>query len=49
LHDQASYTSTGDDTWQPWIVNQIYGTSVPGGSGIGNNMGYTAWTHGSFL
>lgn len=40
---------TGDDTWQPWILNKAYGTTlVPATSPTspGKNLGWTDWTHG---
>jgi hypothetical protein len=37
----------GDDSWQPWLVNHIYGTAFPAVSPTrpGRNMGWTDWTH----
>jgi hypothetical protein len=29
LHQQAGYPAAGDDTWQPHLVNKVYGTSFP--------------------
>jgi hypothetical protein len=48
LHTQANFTASGDDAWQPHLVNYIYGTSFPAsaGSGAGKHMGWTDWTHG---
>jgi hypothetical protein len=39
--------TTDDDTWQPWLVNQVYGTDFPAVSPStpGKNMGWTDWTH----
>jgi hypothetical protein len=39
----------GDDRWQPWLANHIYGTAFPAVSPTrpGRNMGWTDWTHGS--
>jgi hypothetical protein len=39
--------TTGDDSWQPWLVNQVYGTDFPAvsPSNPGKNMGWTDWTH----
>lgn len=47
LHAQASYPAGGDDQWQPWIINQAYGTKFPAHSpaGHGKNVGWTDWTH----
>ena len=42
----TTYPAEGDDTWEPWIVNKIYGTSFPAsGASTGKNMGFTNWTH----
>ena len=48
LHKEANFPATGDDTWQPHIINHCYGTSFPAPvpSRTGKNMGYTDWTHG---
>ena len=37
----------GDDIWQPWLVNAVYGTDFPVESPTdpGKNMGWTDWTH----
>jgi hypothetical protein len=42
-----SEVTTGDDCWQPWLANFVYGTSFPGVSPTkpGRNMGWTDWTH----
>jgi hypothetical protein len=44
-----SEATTGDDSWQPWLVNYAYDTSFPTVSPTrpGKNMGWTDWTHGS--
>jgi len=36
-----------DDTWQPWLLNAAYGTSLPTSPSVdlGKNMGFTDWTH----
>lgn len=41
--------TTGDDSWQPWLANFAYGTSLPAvdRSQPGKNMGWADWTHGS--
>lgn len=48
LHDQADYPAEGDDTWQPHVVNHVYGTGFPAPvpSRPGKGMGFTDWTHG---
>lgn len=49
LQQQASFDATGDDTWEPHLINRFYGASFPAPvpSSPGKNMGYTDWTHGS--
>jgi len=39
----------GDDEWQPWLVNRIYGSNLAtvDSPAHGKSMGYTDWTHGS--
>jgi hypothetical protein len=44
LYTQARFPATGDDSWQPHLVNRIYGSTLP--SRPGKNMGWTDWTHG---
>jgi hypothetical protein len=48
LNDQASFPSKGDDTWQPHLINHVYGTHFPAPlpSRPGKNVGFTDWTHG---
>jgi hypothetical protein len=38
---------TGDDTWQPYLINARYDTNfpAPASAASGKNMGWTAWTH----
>jgi hypothetical protein len=47
LHDVAAYPAEGDDTWQPHLVNRVYGTSFPAPvpARAGKNVGWTDWTH----
>ena len=47
LHNVADYPSTGDDNWQPFLINKYYGASfpVPTASNPGKNVGWTCWTH----
>jgi hypothetical protein len=49
LNDQASFPSKGDDTWQPHLINHVYGTHFPAPlpSRPGKNVGFTDWTHGA--
>ncbi len=47
LHDQAKFAATGDDSWQPYLVNHYYRTKFPAPtpSAPGKNVGWTDWTH----
>lgn len=47
LHNEANFTATGDDTWEPHVVNHYYATvfPAPNPSTTGKNVGYTEWTH----
>lgn len=48
LHDVADFPASGDDTWQPWLINAAYGTRFPAtAAGAGKNLGFTDWTHAS--
>jgi hypothetical protein len=49
LHDMAQYPAEGDDTWQPHVINRVYGTLFPAPTpaGAGKNVGWTDWTHHS--
>jgi hypothetical protein len=49
LHDVASFPATGNDTWQPHVINYYYGSSFPAPvpSTPGKSVGWTDWTHGS--
>lgn len=42
-----NWPATGDDGWQPWLLNAAYGKNFPTSqSGVtGKNMGFTSWTH----
>lgn len=43
----GGWWATGDDTWVPWMVNQVYGTSYrTDPANIGKNMGWTDWMYG---
>jgi hypothetical protein len=46
LHSQCSFPASGDDTWEPHVVNFFYGTSFPAPmpSSPGKNVGFTDWT-----
>ena len=49
LHTVNNYPAASDDTWQPHVVNRVYGTSFPAPvpSSPGKNVGFTDWTHGA--
>ncbi len=49
LHEAAAYPASGDDQWQPWLVNRRYGSRLPVSNPArpGKNMGWTDWTHGT--
>lgn len=42
-----SWPATGDDGWQPWLINAAYGSTFPTSQtgATGKNMGFTSWTH----
>ena len=43
----GGWWATGDDTWQPWVINAAYGASFPATAArSGKNMGWTDWTLG---
>ncbi len=46
LHTQANFPATGDDVWQPHIINAAYGTRFPAPvpAEPGKNVGWTDWT-----
>lgn len=47
LHDEINFPASGDDNWQPHLVNFYYGTNFPAPSPTtpGKNNGWTDWTH----
>ena len=47
LHDQAKFPAVGNDTWQPHVINFMYGTTFPAPvpSQPGKIVGFTDWTH----
>ncbi len=48
LFDVCHYPPTGDDTWQPWLVNHAYNAHFPTTPArTGKNMGFTDWLYGS--
>jgi len=44
------WEAEGDETWVPWLIDKVYGTSYHGGapSNPGKNMAWTDWTHADF-
>lgn len=46
LHEESDYPASGDDTWQPHVVNHFYLTDFPAivPSNPGKNVGWTDWT-----
>lgn len=48
---RINWPAEGDDQWQPWLVNKMYGlygtaNEIPTtGGGKGKNVGWTMWTH----
>ncbi len=47
LHTEDDFPPTGDDNWEPFLINYFYGTSFPAKAGTtpGKNVGWTDWTH----
>lgn len=47
LHEQADYPAEGNDCWQPYIINRVFGTTfpTPASSDPGKNIGWADWTH----
>ena len=39
------FTATSDDSWQPWMVNKVYGLKLAckAGAGPGKGFGYADW------
>jgi hypothetical protein len=48
LYDRAGWPATGDDSWQPWLIDKRYGTSYrePAPARSGKNFGFTDWLYG---
>jgi len=43
----GGWWAKADDTWQPWLVNYIYGVRFPTRpANIGKSMGFTDWMYG---
>ena len=49
LYDDIGWAATGDDEWQPWLIDARYGTSFRGSAPASNgkNFGWTDWLYGS--
>ncbi|CAA9247654.1 MAG: hypothetical protein AVDCRST_MAG20-2182 [uncultured Acidimicrobiales bacterium] len=42
----GQWWAAGDDTWQPWLLNEVYDTTFPTlDANIGKNMGWTDWMY----
>jgi hypothetical protein len=43
----GGWWATGDDEWQPWLLNHVYGTSFPADAPAhpGKNLGWTDWLY----
>jgi hypothetical protein len=44
------WEAEGDDRWQMWLINYVYGTAFPTVTPVsaGKNMGWTDWTHSGY-
>lgn len=49
LYAEASCPAVSDDSWIPFVLNDVYGTAFSSnpGSTLGKNMDFTDWTHGA--
>jgi hypothetical protein len=47
LYDRALWLPTGDDTWQPWLLNRVYNMTWAATSPAhaGKNMAFTDWLY----
>lgn len=46
-HSYGGWWASGDDTWQPWLINRAYGVSFPAVlDRPGKSMAWAAWTFG---
>jgi hypothetical protein len=44
----GGWWASGDDSWQPWLINKAYNTNFPTTRAKpGKNMAWTDWTHGN--
>lgn len=48
LHGPNANPPSGDDLWQPWVLNRVAGTRFPTAAAAspGKNMAWSDWTHG---
>jgi len=52
LETQANYPAEGDDTWMPFVINEVYAAKFKieiGNDRPGKNVDYTEWTEASDL
>lgn len=51
LYRQAAFPPSGDDEWQPYVINYFYGTDLPAPMPArpGKNVAWTDWTHAADL
>lgn len=47
LYDRALWVPSGDDTWQPWVLNHVYNMtwSASSPAHAGKNMAFTDWLY----
>ena len=47
LYDRALWLPSGDDTWQPWVLNKVYNMtwSASSPAHAGKNMAFTDWLY----
>lgn len=47
LHNVDDFPASGDDTWEPHVINYYYAVNFPAPvpSNPGKNVGWTDWTH----
>ena len=46
-HSYGGWWASGDDTWQPWLINRAYGTVFPAAlDRPGKSMGWASWVFG---
>ncbi len=48
LYDRAGWAPSSDDTWQPWLLNNAYGTNrATQAAHAGKNFSFTDWLYGN--